>query len=65
MVTHERSLFTIFDLLGSVGGLLDLLILVFAFFLEPYNYTLFLYNSIGKVFENKKTRFRFANFWCD
>ena len=30
MITHEKSIYNVFDLLGDVGGLLDLFIFVLA-----------------------------------
>ena len=50
MIKHKKSLYTVYDLLGDVGGLLDLFTLFMAFFLTKYNYSLFLYNSIHEMF---------------
>ena len=32
-ITHEKSMYTYFDLLGDVGGLLDLLLIIFTLFM--------------------------------
>ena len=37
IVTHEKSIYNIFDLFGDVGGLLDLFLIFFTFFFQPYN----------------------------
>ena len=48
-IVHEKSLYNLFDLLGDVGGLLDLFILVFSLLLSRYNESLFLFNQIQSL----------------
>ena len=36
-MTHEKSMFNIFDLLADVGGLLDLFLIICAIALKPFN----------------------------
>ena len=43
---HEKSMYGVFDLLGDVGGLRDLLFIILAIFFERYNGSLFLFKSI-------------------
>ena len=49
-ISQEKSLYTFFDLLSDVGGLLNLIITLFAMFMQPYNHSLFLYNSLAQLF---------------
>ena len=48
---HELSLYSIYDLLGDVGGLLDLLLIAFAVFAGPYNQQLLNFNVIKGLFK--------------
>ena len=48
---HELSLYSIYDLLGDVGGLLDLLLIAFAVFVGPYNQQLLNFNVIKGLFK--------------
>ena len=50
LTIHKKSLYTVFDLLGDVGGLLDLFTLFVAFFLQKYNHSLFLFNATNNMF---------------
>ena len=36
-VTHQKSIYGYLDLIADVGGLLDIVILMFALFLKSYN----------------------------
>ena len=51
LVSQEKSLYTFFDLLSDVGGLMNMLVTVFSIILGPYNHSLFLFNTITKLFE--------------
>ena len=55
LTIHKKSLYTVFDLLGDVGGLLDLFTLFVAFFLSKYNHSLFIFNAANNMF-NFSTR---------
>ena len=54
MQTIEKNKFTIVDLLGDIGGLLDLLIRIIGLILSPYNSTLYLFHSINYLFKPQK-----------
>ena len=56
-VIHQKSKFGFFDLFGDMGGLLDLTIIVVGLFLQPYNYSMFQFYSIKKIYKIK-TPFR-------
>lgn len=65
VVFHQKSFYTVFDLLGDMGGLLDIAILLFAFFLEPYNQAIFHYNTFNRIYQVKKPFNSFFDFWRD
>ena len=50
-MVYEKSLYKVFDLLGDVGGLLDLFMTFFSIVLSRYNYQLFLFTSINVLFK--------------
>ena len=45
-IVHEKSMFAILDLLGAVGGLLDIFMALFAIFFNRYNSSLSLFYMI-------------------
>ena len=49
-ITQEKSVFLIFDLLADVGGLLDLFMFIGAVIFIPFNYYLFLFNSMKDLY---------------
>ena len=53
-----------FDLLGDVGGLLDIFIIILAIFFDRYNSSTFLFNTIYKLYEVQKPIQGFAKFFC-
>ena len=62
-VVHERSLFTVFDLLSNIGELADLSFIIFALALKPYNYCLFLFESLHELFTTEQLNTKsFINF---
>ena len=50
-VKHEMSMFTVFDLMGDVGGLLDIFTLILGFLMIPFNHTLFLHKTLNKLYK--------------
>ena len=49
-IIHEKSMYSVFDLLADVGGLLDIFIVVFSIIIQRYNSSLFLFNVIKKLY---------------
>lgn len=50
MVSHERRVYGYFDLLGELGGVMEVLVLFFGFFLFPISEHSFYLNAIKKLF---------------
>lgn len=50
MVSHERRVYGYFDLLGELGGVMEVLILFFGLFLFPISEHSFYLNAIKKLF---------------
>ena len=63
-IVHEKSMYGVFDLLADVGGLGDIFFVAFAFILSRYNNSLFLFNSINKLYQIKNPVTSFAKFIC-
>ena len=52
-ISHQKSIYGFLDLIGDMGGLLDILTLFFAIFLRPYNTAIFNFTSIDKLYIQK------------
>ena len=63
-MVYEKSLYKVFDLLGDVGGLLDLFMTFFSIVLSRYNYQLFLFTSINVLFKTVESFDSFSSFLC-
>ena len=63
-ITHEQSKYNVFDIFGDVGGLLELTMLFFGLFIRPYNYTVFLFNSIQELFKTPMPLDSYLHFLC-
>ena len=61
-MVHEKSLYKVYDLLGDVGGLLDLFFILFSIVLSRFNYQLFLFESINELFQTSESFTSFSNF---
>ena len=46
---HKKSLYSVYDLLGDVGGLFNLFTIFVAFIMTKYNYSLFLFNATNHL----------------
>ena len=49
-IIHEKAMYSVFDLLADVGGLLDIFVVAFAIIIQRYNSSLFLFNVIKKLY---------------
>ena len=50
-IKHEMSMFTVFDLMADVGGLLDILTIILGFFIIPFNNTVFLHKTLNELYQ--------------
>ena len=50
VVQHERSIFTFLDLIGSLGGVQDIIIFVFAIFISPISEHFFNMKFLRKLY---------------
>ena len=62
-VTYDISKYQILDLLGDVGGLLDICVLICSVLLVPYNYSLFVYSSVNSLFQIDRKEYSFCLFY--
>ena len=52
-VYHERQVFTIVDLLGNIGGILDIFLIITKFLISPYASLSFMNTFISKLYKLK------------
>ena len=61
-VYHERQVFTVTDLLGNIGGILDILLLIAKLLISPYASLSFMNTFISKLYtiktKNLKRKFK-------
>ena len=62
-MNYQQSLYGFFDLLGDAGGLFDIIILLSAFLIKPYNEALFNYNIMNKIYDIGEPCLSFFQFW--
>ena len=62
MMNHQRSLYGILDLLGDMGGLIDIIIIVLQIFFTRYNRALYLFNAFQDLYKMNITLDSFPNF---
>ena len=56
MITHSRRVYGIFDILGELAGVTDVLEYVFRFLLTPLSHFTFYYHAIMKLFKFKNSQ---------
>jgi len=53
MVLHERRIYGMLDLLGDLGGVIEIIALGFSFFLSPNSKFAFIVKAIQKLYKAK------------
>ena len=53
---HERSIYTIMDLIGDLGGVHDLIVLFFSFFMSGISEHSFVSKALGILYLVKTTK---------
>ena len=56
IIEHERSIYTFLDLIGDLGGVQDIFILFFAFFISPFSEHFFQMKFLRKLYLVKTQR---------
>ena len=59
-VLHSREAFNIIDMLGDLGGLVDIIIVVFSLFVSPYASTSFMVKLLSKLYKVKTKKMKFV-----
>ena len=50
LITHERKDYSLFELMGALGGLIELVLLIFGVLLHPISENSFIVEAIEKLF---------------